>query len=377
VGAAHDDGSRANAVGAGPDASTEQFQRLIVEAMSEGVVVEDPSGRIVFANPAAKQILGRTFEELVRGSSAEAHWGLVHPDGTPWPMAEQPAVEALRTRRPVRRALMGVDPGGVGRRWLLVTATPILRASADPGGVIVTFVDVTDQHETELARRESEQRFRGAVESMLDAFMIASAVREGDRIVDFVFDFVNGAAEANIGLRPEELVGQRMLDVAPNLRARGAFGLCVDVVETGVPVVMDVPWFDGPRVHGSFEVRGVKVDDGIALTIRNVTQQRLVEASTAPNTRPTGPSEPAPVATADATTNLTARELEALALLGAGYSTREIAERLFISQNTARNHVQRTIAKLGAHSRLEAVAIARRSGLLLGDAQPVVSSGAR
>ena len=61
---------------------------------------------------------------------------------------------------------------------------------------------------------------------------------------------------------------------------------------------------------------------------------------------------------------LTARELEVLRLLADGASTHVIAERLFVSLNTARNHVQRVIGKLGAHSRLEAVAIATRSGLL-------------
>jgi len=68
-------------------------------------------------------------------------------------------------------------------------------------------------------------------------------------------------------------------------------------------------------------------------------------------------------------TGVTQRELEVLGLLADGLVTREIAERLFISVNTARNHIQRLIAKLGAHSRLEAVAIARRAGLL--DTAPV------
>jgi DNA-binding CsgD family transcriptional regulator len=44
--------------------------------------------------------------------------------------------------------------------------------------------------------------------------------------------------------------------------------------------------------------------------------------------------------------------------------TREIPSCHFVSLNTTRNHVQRLIAKLGAHSRLEAVAAARRAGLL-------------
>jgi DNA-binding NarL/FixJ family response regulator len=61
---------------------------------------------------------------------------------------------------------------------------------------------------------------------------------------------------------------------------------------------------------------------------------------------------------------LTERELEVLQMLADGLSTKRVAEQLFISVNTARNHVQRVIRKLDAHSRLEAVALARRAGLL-------------
>ncbi len=62
--------------------------------------------------------------------------------------------------------------------------------------------------------------------------------------------------------------------------------------------------------------------------------------------------------------NLTARELEVLQLLGRGLSTTEISDETHISSNTVRTHVQRIINKLGAHSKLEAVAVARGSGLL-------------
>lgn len=61
---------------------------------------------------------------------------------------------------------------------------------------------------------------------------------------------------------------------------------------------------------------------------------------------------------------LTAREREALGHLADGASTAEVAQRLGVAHNTARNHVQRVLEKLGARSKLEAVAIARREGLL-------------
>lgn len=62
--------------------------------------------------------------------------------------------------------------------------------------------------------------------------------------------------------------------------------------------------------------------------------------------------------------SLTARELQVMQILVEGVSNRAIAERLFISSHTVRNHVQRIITKLDVHSKLEAVAVATRLGLV-------------
>jgi putative two-component system response regulator len=64
--------------------------------------------------------------------------------------------------------------------------------------------------------------------------------------------------------------------------------------------------------------------------------------------------------------DITRRELELLGHLAHGLSLAEIAQTMSISINTARNHLQRVIEKLGAHSKLEAVVIAMREGLHMG-----------
>ena len=61
---------------------------------------------------------------------------------------------------------------------------------------------------------------------------------------------------------------------------------------------------------------------------------------------------------------LTARELEVLRMLASGSSTAASSELLGISTATLRAHVQAILRKLGAHSRLEAVAEAARLGLI-------------
>jgi DNA-binding CsgD family transcriptional regulator len=61
---------------------------------------------------------------------------------------------------------------------------------------------------------------------------------------------------------------------------------------------------------------------------------------------------------------LTAREREVLALVAQGRSNREIGLVLFISPKTVSVHVSNLLAKLSAAGRTEAVAVARRRGLL-------------
>ena len=61
---------------------------------------------------------------------------------------------------------------------------------------------------------------------------------------------------------------------------------------------------------------------------------------------------------------LTGREVEVLAMLAAGRTTPEIAERLHISQLTARSHIQNILEKLEVHSKAEAVAFAFQKNLI-------------
>lgn len=62
--------------------------------------------------------------------------------------------------------------------------------------------------------------------------------------------------------------------------------------------------------------------------------------------------------------HLTKRELEVLGAMVTGASNQVIADRLFISRDTVRNHVASILQKLGAHSKLEAVALALQRGIV-------------
>ena len=94
---------------------------------------------------------------------------------------------------------------------------------------------------------------------------------------------------------------------------------------------------------------------GEALLAPNITR-RLIEHF-AP---PPDPTRPPP----GALEQLTVREREVLALIATGLSNTEIAERLIMSVPTAKTHVSRILAKLGARDRAQLVVLAFQSGLV-------------
>jgi DNA-binding NarL/FixJ family response regulator len=98
------------------------------------------------------------------------------------------------------------------------------------------------------------------------------------------------------------------------------------------------------------------VNDGEALLAPRVTR-RLIEAfARSPERNLVAPPS---------LDELTAREREVLALVGAGLSNAEIADRLVLSPLTAKTHVSRLLMKLGARDRAQLVVVAYESGLVV------------
>lgn len=65
--------------------------------------------------------------------------------------------------------------------------------------------------------------------------------------------------------------------------------------------------------------------------------------------------------------HLTPRQNQVLHLLAHGHSTSQIAKELHLSADTVRNHIRRMLRALGVHSRIEALAVAHRDGILRRD----------
>lgn len=188
------------------------------------------------------------------------------------------------------------------------------------------------------------------------------------RILDW-----NDAAEELLGHPQHEVVGRACHEVVGGRDIFGnrfCDGACTvhNMARRGEPVhhfQMDVQHATGDPVRTGLCTLVYSDSEADGYQIIHLLQP--VDAMRAPEANGEGadeavsnraPAEGAP------TVLLTAREMEVLRLLKDGVSTQSIAENLQISVTTVRNHIQGILRKLGAHSRLEAVSVARRLGIV-------------
>jgi PAS domain S-box-containing protein len=121
-----------------------------------------------------------------------------------------------------------------------------------------------------------DERFRRALDSILDLVVVERAIRDEDgRIVDFVIEWMNNAPVDVAGRPREELIGRRVSELYPVLAGGELIAGYRRVVETGVPLVVDVmPYedvIDGRPVSGFYTVQASKFEDGVLVASRDIT----------------------------------------------------------------------------------------------------------
>jgi serine phosphatase RsbU (regulator of sigma subunit)/anti-sigma regulatory factor (Ser/Thr protein kinase) len=128
----------------------------------------------------------------------------------------------------------------------------------------------------DLATRDAQDRFRSALDSMIDDVSIGRSVRDREGvIVDFELEFFNRASLQSRGRGAQELIGKRVCEVVPGWR-ESFFERFVQVVETGVPFVgervrYDAPQPDGTALTAYWNVQVSKMLDGYIVASRDVT----------------------------------------------------------------------------------------------------------
>lgn len=177
-------------------AASERRYEAVLRAMSEGLVIHDPTGAIRFSNRGAERILGLTHEQLVGIEAIDPRWRLMRPDGSPLPPEEIPSEITGKTGRAARNVLLGVERGGGERAWLSVSSDCIAGEGDPTQGVVATFTDITALREAQLAEHEVSAKLRGVVGAMPGIIFQYELGDDGSER----FPFMDGMVDEFIGV---------------------------------------------------------------------------------------------------------------------------------------------------------------------------------
>ncbi len=256
-------------------AGLRQQLREFGDAFLYGTWMCDAGGGVLHLSPSFLDLLGMTLEEA---------------DGFGW-ASRLPPEDVDRTVEAWRTAVRESVPWSweqrirdrEGRyRTVLSRGAPV-RGS---GGEVLAWaginLDITERVAAEERLRASEERFRTAMEQMLDPFGIFRALRdESGAIYDFEMVYVNRAAIETADPPLDTRAGSRLRDRLPPHRWPWALERLARVLEMGEPLILeDFEYGEGgtdatdPRV---FDVRAAPHGDGFSATWRDVTERRRRE----------------------------------------------------------------------------------------------------
>jgi two-component system cell cycle sensor histidine kinase/response regulator CckA len=180
--------------------------QTVLEQMPAGVIIAEPSGRIILTNRRAETIWQQPPDSLGDLEHCKRIL-LFYPDGRSCPPDELPLGRALILGETVvdeEYVLQRGDGDDVRAIHLNVNATPVRDREGSIIAAVATYADITARRKALAALRQSEERYRSLVDLSPDAIMVHAK----GRII-----FVNPAAVQLFGATVRsDLVGQPIMD---------------------------------------------------------------------------------------------------------------------------------------------------------------------
>lgn len=269
-------------------------------------------------------------------------------------------------------------PGG-DSKLVLLAGHPAEMANNEQC-MIFTFADLEPRRRAEMALRQSEERFATAFRFAPVPMLLTSL--DGHRILNVNHAFLaltEWGLDSVVGRKPAEIElfesAATRREIEKKVAESGSFrGYELQIKTRTGALVTCLASAETVTINGQYCILGAfqdiserkRTELDLIAAIEGAMQdsswlsQKIMDRMAAlrggaPKRGPTAPSS-----------ELTTREREVLALITKGKTDDAIADALSLSRNTVRNHVARLYAKIGAHSRAEAIIWARDRGHQLG-----------
>jgi PAS domain S-box-containing protein len=191
-----------------------------------------------------------------------------------------PAVEAqgvvavfdqvLQTKKPVDLLDFPYDSHPPEKSWFNWHLSPVIH-DGEVVALASMSINVTEQHMAEQALRESEARFRGTLDSML----------EGCQILDYEWRYVyiNAAAERHNRRPNSELIGNRYMDMWPGIESTHVFAVIRQCLEERTAQTLENEFSFPDGTIGWFDLIVQPVPEGVFILSVDTTTRKRTEAA--------------------------------------------------------------------------------------------------
>ena len=147
---------------------SEEKYRTVVTSLHEGIIMISSEGAVLTVNRSAEIILDTPAEKIRDWKSIKNWWTIIHEDGTPFSRDSYPSETTLKTGSPQIDVIMGIQKPGKSLKWIKVNTQPLyMHNQKQPYAVVVSFADITERQNAELALKESETKYRELFENNL------------------------------------------------------------------------------------------------------------------------------------------------------------------------------------------------------------------
>ncbi|MHA2271127.1 MAG: PAS domain S-box protein [Candidatus Hodarchaeales archaeon] len=247
---------------------SEHEKALILKSTSDVVVYQDRRLKIIWANDAASQYIGKTPEEMV-GKYCYEVWRQQTE-----PCTVCPVLDALETGEAQEKENTTPD----GRSWI-DRGYPVRDEDGEIIGAVEVATDITELKKAEEALRESEERFRRLAENAQDLIFRVQIKPF------FRYDYMSPAIEQISGYRPEEYYADPQLGLKTihpdDLRELEALREDPEKNIDGKPVILrwihrngEVRWTEDRSTQVVDEEGNIIALEGVT---RNITDQKATE----------------------------------------------------------------------------------------------------
>ncbi|MFD3001921.1 CheR family methyltransferase [Pontibacter toksunensis] len=161
------------------------------------------------------------------------------------------------------------DKGGV---WYQMRILPYITQERKIDGAIIIFIQINELKNLHLLHE-------GILDSSPNAILALKAVRnQSNAIVDFTLSLFNHRAQEFMGYPAGNLLGKTLWGEYPRILEKRIFGSLAQVVETGEQLDVELPQQHNGSQHW-LHIVAVKFDDGLVLTLHDITERKLYEHS--------------------------------------------------------------------------------------------------